>query len=155
VGRERVSQVLREHDVVCVPSLTRDPCPLVCFEAMAAGCALLGGDRGGIPEISGDAGVLVDPDDIEQLTEALGRLATDPQWLRRTKQSCLARAQAMQWADRAVELLHLSGLGPHEAAAQREADGTGSMQLAQVQRGARSDVDTVVCKAGPRRTDTL
>lgn len=47
------------------------------LEAMASGCPVIGSNVGGIPEIIGRSGILVDPNDIEMLSQVLFRLATD------------------------------------------------------------------------------
>jgi glycosyltransferase involved in cell wall biosynthesis len=49
--------------IVAVPSTVPDPCPLVVFEALAAGRAVVASNTGGIPEILGRRGRLVPPGD--------------------------------------------------------------------------------------------
>ena len=60
--------------------------------------AVLGADRGGIPDAFGDAGMLVDPDDFEAVTGYLRRLATEPGFLKQEKQKSVARASRASWA---------------------------------------------------------
>jgi len=98
VTRPDVPGLVRSQDVVCVLSRTHDPNPLVCLEGMASGCAVLGADRGGIPDAFGDAGMLVDPDDFEAVTGYLRRLATEPGFLKQEKQKSVARASRASWA---------------------------------------------------------
>jgi glycosyltransferase involved in cell wall biosynthesis len=45
--------------VVLVPSLFEDPAPRVVAEAFANGATVVGSDRGGIPEMCADAGIVV------------------------------------------------------------------------------------------------
>ena len=48
------------------------------LEAMASGVPVIAARRHAIPEIVGDAAVLVDPDDIEELAERLQQVIRDP-----------------------------------------------------------------------------
>ncbi len=93
-----VPALVRSQDVSCVLSRTHDPNPLVCLEGMASGCAVIGADRGGIPDAFGEAGMLVDPDDFEAVVGCLRLLATDPADLKRQKEKSVARAARATWA---------------------------------------------------------
>jgi spore coat protein SA len=64
--------------IFACPSLFQEPFGLVNAEAMACATPVLGSSRGGIPEVLGSAGCLIDPEDIDQFTEALATLLTDP-----------------------------------------------------------------------------
>jgi len=57
----------------------RDPCPLVIAEAREAGCAIVGSNVDGIPELldGGNAGLLVPPGDIPALEAALTRILSN------------------------------------------------------------------------------
>lgn len=98
VTRPNVPALVRGMDVSCVLSRTHDPNPLVCLESMASGCAVIGADRGGIPDAFGEAGMLVDPDDFEAVVTNLRRMASDPDALRQQKQRSVARASRASWA---------------------------------------------------------
>ena len=47
------------------------------LEAMAAGTPVLAGDAGAIPEVTGGAALLVDPDDQAAITDGIRRVVTD------------------------------------------------------------------------------
>jgi glycosyltransferase involved in cell wall biosynthesis len=70
------SELFHRIDVLVVPSQWQDPAPLVVGEAMAHGIPVLGANRGGIPELIGDAGWLFDGT-TAALSDALQRLARD------------------------------------------------------------------------------
>lgn len=55
----------------------RDPCPNVVVEAMAAGLPVVAIRGGGVPEIVGDAGVLIDIDDDESGHFSAARFESD------------------------------------------------------------------------------
>ncbi|MGI4790076.1 MAG: glycosyltransferase family 4 protein [Janthinobacterium lividum] len=98
VTRPDVPALVRSQDVSCVLSRTHDPNPLVCLESMASGCAVIGADRGGIPDAFGEAGMLVDPEDFNAVVGYLRRMATDSDALRQQKQSSVTRASRASWA---------------------------------------------------------
>lgn len=79
----RVPSFLRALDAVVLPSITIPPehkeqFGRVLTEAMAAGVPVLGSSSGAIPEVIGDAGLLVPERDALALARALDRLMSDP-----------------------------------------------------------------------------
>lgn len=69
-------------DVFVLPSLS-DPAPLVISEAREAGCAVVGTDVGGIPQLLefGEAGMLVPPQEPQVLARVLAELLGNRQAL--------------------------------------------------------------------------
>jgi glycosyltransferase involved in cell wall biosynthesis len=76
---ERIARLWPELDVLVLPSRTlatwTEPVAQVLMEAMAHEVAVIGSDSGVIPEVIGDAGVVVPAGDAGALAAALGRLA--------------------------------------------------------------------------------
>ncbi len=70
-------------DIFVLPSHA-DPAPLVVSEAREAGCAVIGTEVDGIPQLleHGQAGILVPPCDPGRLSEAMTSLVDDPDLLR-------------------------------------------------------------------------
>ncbi len=60
--------------VFASPSLFQEPFGLVNVEAMACGTPVVGSNRGGIPEVLDDAGIVVNPEDVEEFAVALSSL---------------------------------------------------------------------------------
>ena len=104
VTRQEIGQVFRAHDVVCVLSRSTEPFGLVVLEAMAAGCAVVASNRGGLPDACGEAGVLLDPDDFGAVTQALRRFCLEPAALAQAKQKCRDHALRCSWASKVDEL---------------------------------------------------
>ncbi len=77
-------------DVFCLPSLY-EGFGLTALEAMASGTAVVVSDRGALPEVVGDAGLVVSPTP-EALADAIGRLLADP--ARRAELGARANARA-------------------------------------------------------------
>jgi alpha-1,3-rhamnosyl/mannosyltransferase len=72
-----VAGLYRAAAVVAVPS-RYEGFGLPAAEAMAHGAAVVAADATSLPEVVGDAGVLVDPDDVEGWATALASLIDDP-----------------------------------------------------------------------------
>jgi glycosyltransferase involved in cell wall biosynthesis len=74
-----VLQAFRRSMIGLVPSICPDACPTVVMEAMAAGIPVIGSRTGGIPDLVSDGinGILVAPDDINGLRNAMTRLIDD------------------------------------------------------------------------------
>ena len=97
VTREKVPNVVREHDVAFVLSRSNEPFGLVSLEAMASGCAVIASNRGGLPEACGGAAMLVDPDDTDSVVKLLRKLAMDADLLKVWKQRSVSHASRASW----------------------------------------------------------
>lgn len=63
-------------------------------EAMGMGVPVIVSRRGSLPELAGDAGLTVDPDDPEGLAAAMRRVLSDAALRRRMIEAGLERARA-------------------------------------------------------------
>jgi spore coat protein SA len=70
---EKLRYIYSAADVVVLPSVWQDPCPLVVLEAFASGTCLVSTAVGGVPEIvkNGINGLLVNAGDSEQLAKTV------------------------------------------------------------------------------------
>jgi len=78
---------------------------LPVLEAMAHGCPVVAASRAALPEVVGDAGWLVDPDDLDAVTHAMHRVLTDSALRQRFIAQGFKRAQSFTWgavADRMI-----------------------------------------------------
>jgi glycosyltransferase involved in cell wall biosynthesis len=78
---------------------------LTCLEAMASGTPVVAADRAALPETCGDAALLVDPEDADQVAESVLRAASDDSVHDRLRQAGLQRARQFGW-DRAAADTH-------------------------------------------------
>lgn len=83
-GHRVLPQIYAAIDVVVVPSMLPEASPLVILEAMASTKPIIASDVGGIPELVRNIGTLVPVGSIEALSEAMKRLALNPE-LRRAQ----------------------------------------------------------------------
>lgn len=78
---------------------------LTALEAMAAGVPVVAANRGSLPELIGDAGLLVDPEDADAMARALMTAAFDPDARARLSASGRARAARYSWTASAARLI--------------------------------------------------
>jgi glycosyltransferase involved in cell wall biosynthesis len=96
--RSVIPHVMAHSDILTVPSIWPDPCPLVVLEGLASGVPLLASRTGGIPELGADACRYHQPGDVDDLALQLEHLLATPDL--RTEMSLSARHRALQlsWA---------------------------------------------------------
>lgn len=80
-----VPPLLSALDVLCVPSLTtpkwREQFGRVIVEAMACGVPVIGSTSGEIPHVLGNAGLVVEEDNVQAWADALVRVMDNPSLL--------------------------------------------------------------------------
>jgi glycosyltransferase involved in cell wall biosynthesis len=82
---------------------------LPALEAMACGTPVVVSDRPSLPEIVGEAGLLVDPDDPDSIAQALARVLTDGALRTQMREKGLTQAARFSWERAAQETLAVYG----------------------------------------------
>jgi glycosyltransferase involved in cell wall biosynthesis len=100
--RDDVKPWLALFDVLAIPS-RNEAFGRVALEAMAAACAIVASNVGGIPDTLGDSGRLVPPDDPSALANALRATLADPAEAARMRAAALARFQSLYTIERLVD----------------------------------------------------
>ena len=75
------------------------------LEAMQCGVPVIAGDRTSLPEVVGDAGILVDPYDVDALAAALEKVVSDADLRSELSVKGLARAKLFEWRETARQTL--------------------------------------------------
>ena len=75
------------------------------LEAMQCGVPVIVGDRTSLPEVVGDAGVLVDPFDVKALAAAIEKVVSDSTLRAKLSLQGLARAKLFDWRETARQTL--------------------------------------------------
>jgi glycosyltransferase involved in cell wall biosynthesis len=97
VSDDELNATLAEASVVFYPSLYEGfGMPLV--EAMGAGVPIVASDRTSIPEVVGDAGMLIDPTDVHAMADALSAVLDNPSLRAELSERSRARARQFSWA---------------------------------------------------------
>lgn len=71
------------------------------LEGMACGTVPIVSNRSSLPEVVGDVGLLVNPDEPENIAEALEKSLTDSQWREEQSQKAIERAKLFTWENSA------------------------------------------------------
>jgi glycosyltransferase involved in cell wall biosynthesis len=71
---------------------------LQAAEALACATPVISSDRTSLPEVVGDAGILLDPGDVEGFADALRRVALDPAFAAELGRKGVAQAARFTWA---------------------------------------------------------
>lgn len=103
VPHDDLPDLYRRLDALAVPSR---PAPgvleqfcRVAVEGMASGVPVVASELGALPEVVGDAGLLVPPDDVDALATSLRLLAADPDLRRRLARLGRERSQRFSWSE--------------------------------------------------------
>jgi glycosyltransferase involved in cell wall biosynthesis len=103
--------IYQTSDIVVIPSVCNEACPLVVLEAMACGKPVIASNVGGLPEIvSTENGILVEAGNVAELQAAIVKLAINPDLRMKLGANGRKTAEHFTW-DRTVagieEVYHL------------------------------------------------
>jgi glycosyltransferase involved in cell wall biosynthesis len=93
---EDMPALYRGAAALCFPSLF-EGFGMPVLEAMASGCPVVCGNRTSLPEVAGEAALLVDPGDPEALADALRRVLTDGGLRQELTSRGLLQASRFSW----------------------------------------------------------
>lgn len=77
---------------------------LTILEAMAGGVPVVTSNRSSLPEVAGDAALLVDPTRPDDIAAAITQIAEDPAFARQQSTRGLAHARTFHWAEASAKL---------------------------------------------------
>ena len=103
VTEDERQRLYREASMLVLPSLA-EGFGITALEAMAIGVPVVASDRGALPEVIGDAGILVDPENVPDLSNALERVLADSGMRRSMAERGLRRAEQFSWSESAERL---------------------------------------------------
>src|SRR5271156_374719 len=97
VPEEKLPSLYRGAEALVFASLY-EGFGLPLLEAMACGTPVVTANTTALPEVAGDAALLVDPTSVEQIAEAMEQIVSDTSLRRRLREKGLARAAEFSWA---------------------------------------------------------
>jgi glycosyltransferase involved in cell wall biosynthesis len=100
VLQEALPSLYNMASVLVVPSFY-EGFGLTALEAMACGTVPIVSNRSSLPEVVGDVGLQIDPDNPATLTAALHHALTEPEWREANRQAGLQRAASFTWQNTA------------------------------------------------------
>jgi len=98
VPDEEIARLYARASIFAFPSLD-EGFGMPALEAMAAGVPVIAGNRSSLPEVCGDAALLVDPASDEELANAIGLLAGDEDLRQKMAADGQAHARKFRWED--------------------------------------------------------
>ena len=103
VDHQALAPLAQKASIQLVPS-RYEPFGIVALEGIAAGCAIVAAETGGLPEAMGPCGVLVPPDDPEALANSIREATAQRKELLAHREEHLAQFQIDTIADRYLEV---------------------------------------------------
>jgi glycosyltransferase involved in cell wall biosynthesis len=77
------------------------------LEAMACGTPVITSNTSSLPEMAGDAAILIDPHNVQEIADAILRVLTNPQLQQEMRQNGYLQAQRYTWEKSAHKMLEL------------------------------------------------
>ncbi|MDB9474276.1 glycosyltransferase family 4 protein [Dolichospermum circinale] len=103
-----LTKLLNAHQIMVVPSLWDEPFGIVALEGIACGCVVIGSEGGGLKDAIGPCGLTFANGNVEQLTQALFNLLTNPEQLTNYKEK--AKSHLARHSSKAVAKAYLDVL---------------------------------------------
>jgi len=104
VADEHLPALYAGADLFAFPSLY-EGFGLPVLEAMACGTPVVTSNTSSLPEVAGDAAILVDPTDVEQIANAMWLVLSQPDVAAALREKGLARAAQFTWERTARETI--------------------------------------------------
>ena len=103
VSDEKLKFLIQNARVFCFPSLY-EGFGLPIIESMACGCPVIASNVSSIPEITGDAAILVDPRNVEELVTALNQILTDDKLRKDLSKKSYLNSSKYRWQNSALKV---------------------------------------------------
>lgn len=104
--KETLIQIYNSADVLVAPS-TYEGFGITVIEAMACGLPVIAANVTSLPEVVDDAAVLVDPLDIEGMTQSVQQIFTQPTIRNQLIEKGLKRAKYFNWHNTAEQIAQI------------------------------------------------
>ncbi len=104
VSREETVALMQAATALIFPSL-HEGFGLPILEAMASDCPVVTSNVSAMPEVAGDAAVLIDPLQVESIADGIGAIASDENLRRSLIEKGKERSRQFTWENTAIKTL--------------------------------------------------
>jgi glycosyltransferase involved in cell wall biosynthesis len=103
LDRPTLVKAYNAADVLVAPSF-HEGFGITLLEAMACGTPVITSNTSAMPEVVGDAGILVDPHHSQTIADAVSRLIDDPIYYRELRERGLSKIESCTWVKVAQQM---------------------------------------------------
>ena len=86
---DELVECLNRHRFILVPSIWEEPFGIVALEGMACGCLPIVSNGGGLPDAVGNAGIVFNRGEVDDLTNCILRILDNPALEKKIREVCL------------------------------------------------------------------
>jgi glycosyltransferase involved in cell wall biosynthesis len=104
IAQHHLATLYRQAEMLIYPSLY-EGFGLPPLEAMACGTPVITSNTTSLPEVVGEAALVVDPTQVEEIAAAIARLLDDPTLQAQLRQAGIKRVRRFSWKRAAQELV--------------------------------------------------
>lgn len=133
-------QIYNAADILVAPSLY-EGFGMTVLEAMACGTPVITSNVTSLPEVAGDAAIMVEPTDINAIVEAVHHLQNDVEYRTSLRQKGLERVRAFTWETTAEQVAQVYESLMPDQALQRSSKHHAATNASRSQIGLQSTVD--------------
>jgi glycosyltransferase involved in cell wall biosynthesis len=101
--KQTLVEIYNAADILVAPSL-HEGFGITILEAMACGTPVITSNTSALPEVAGDAGILVNPQDSQAIADAVSLLYVDNTYYQELAQKGLERAKLFTWEKSAEKI---------------------------------------------------
>lgn len=106
INNQELPAIINRAEVFLYPS-KRESFGIPILEGMACGTPVITGNTSSMPEVAGDAAILVNPDDVNQIADALSQLVDEKGLRKELIEKGIKRAAEFSWKKTAEQALEL------------------------------------------------
>ena len=83
INNNSLNKIMQKSSIIVIPSIWEEPFGLVAAEAMSHGIAIISSDKGGLPEIIGKNGILINNINSKSISKELRKLMSNEKELKK------------------------------------------------------------------------
>ncbi len=105
-NKEDLREIYNAADILIAPSL-HEGFGITLLEAMACGTPVISSKVSAMPEVVADAGILVEPTDVQAIADAVSHLHNNPDYYQESVKKGIARAKLFTWEETAEQIAQI------------------------------------------------